>query len=248
MSDMHPPRVRGAGHRRRRRPTRWLLLVPVVSLAVIVAGAVWLEASHPQLAPPRQRGMLVEDLPAFALDEARTCVRGTDDELAAELRERFPAGGRVSSTQVYRCPLAFDGAQVTFIGEAIGELLPRDDGAWLQVNDDAYALEVGPLVGHRERVGFNRGLSVWLPDGLHEQVDTFGRSAQRGDVLEVRGTIHRADPDDGGGLTLRADDLEVRAEGVAVEPPLHRAQAVVAAVLAVLAIAAMVWARLSRRR
>ncbi|MFW5933352.1 MAG: hypothetical protein ACOCT8_01335, partial [Actinomycetota bacterium] len=210
-----------------------------MSLALIVAGVTWLEALHPQLAPPQQRGMPVEDLPPLALEETRTCVRGTDDDLADELRERFPRHGRVSSAQVHRCPGAFDGAEVTYVGEAIGELLPRDGGAWLQVNDDAYALEVGPLIGHREHAGFNTGLSVWLPDGLHERVESFGRSAHRGDVVELRGTIHRTDPADGGGLTLRADELEVRADGVAVAPPLHRIQAVVAAVLAVLAIAAM---------
>ena len=215
---------------------------------IIVGGVVWLEAIHPQLAAPEERGIPVDGVPPLALDEVRSCQRAADDGIADDLREQFPAGGRLSSEQLYQCPIAFDQAEVSFVGEAIGELLRRDGGAWLQVNDDAYALEVGPMVGHREHAGFNSGVSVWLPDGLHEQVGTVGRPAQRGDVLVLHGTIHRADPDDGGGITLRTDELVVLAEGVTVEPPFHLVQAVVAAVLAVLAIASLVWARIARRR
>ena len=233
---------------RRRRRTRWLLIVSVTALVAVVGGIVWLEAIHPQLDPPQERGLRVNDVPALALDEARACMRSTDDDTAADIRDDLPPGGRISSTQLYQCPIAFDQAEVTFVGEAIGELLHRDGGAWLQVNDDAYALEVGPVIGHRERAGFNSGVSVWLPDGLHERVETVGRPAQRGDVLALRGTIHRADPDDGGGITLRAEELEVIADGVTIDPPFHLVQAIVAGVLAALAIASLVWARVVRRR
>ena len=250
MSTTRDARPRDTDRRapRRRRRTRWLLIAFVASLASVVGGMVWLEALHPQLEPPAQRGMVVADAPPLALDEVRTCQRSTEHDVADDIRDDFPSGGRISSTQLYQCPSAFDQVEATFVGEAIGELLHRDGGAWLQVNDDAYALEVGPMIGHRERAGFNTGVSVWLPDGLHERVGSVGRPAQRGDILALRGTVHRADPDDGGGITLRADELEVLAEGVAIEPPFHLVQAVVAGVLAALAIASLVWARTVRRR
>ena len=41
-------------------------------------------------------------------------------------------------------------------------------GAWVLVNDDAYALDVGPLQGHSQFRGGNSGLSVWLPAPLPE--------------------------------------------------------------------------------
>jgi hypothetical protein len=211
----------------------------------MVAGVVALEAMHPQLDPTDHA---VPDVPPLALAEERPCTRQTDDGVAESLRTAFLEGGRVSSTQVILCPSAFDGLRVTYVGEIVGEVLPRRGGAWAQVNDDVYALEVGPVIGHRERAGFNTGLSVWLPDGLHEQIEAPGRPGRRGDVVLVRGTLLRADPADGGGTTVRAEELEVLAAPVAIEAPLHVAQIVVAGVLALLAAASVLWARLVRRR
>ncbi len=243
---------------RRRPPTRWLLLGAVAVLAVLVVGVVWLEALHPQLDPS---GNAVQGVPPLALDDEPTCRRFVDEAPIEEIRERlasaaaverieegFPAGGRVSSTQVFLCPSAYDGKQVTYVGEVVGEVLPRRGGAWAQVNDDDYALVTGPVVGHRERSGFNTGLSVWLEGDLAERIEAPGRPALRGDVVLLRGTILRADPDDGGGITLRATELETLAGPLELEPPLHTLQVVVAVVLTLLAIGASLWAWEVRRR
>lgn len=217
----------------------------MVGLTLMVLGVVWLEAAAPQVDVQDRR---VDGVPALALAEARSCTRQADDTVTDDIRTAFPSGGRVSSTQVFACPSAFDGRRVTYVGEAIGDLLVRRDGAWLQVNDDVYALEVGPLVGHREQGGFNTGMSVWLPDGLHERVQGLGRPDQRGDVILVRGTLHRADPNDGGGTTVRAEELEILAEALPIDDPLHVPQLIVAIVLAVLALASVLWSRRSARR
>lgn len=234
----------------RRGHTRRLLIVPLLGLAALVGGIVALEAAAPQVDPATIEALSLEDdLPPLALDDVPTCTRAVLEELTTtELRGEFRAGDRISSEQVYACPDAWDGQDVTFVGEAIGELLHRDGGVWVQVNDDDYALRTGPLVGHRERSGSNSGLSVWLPDGLHEQVDGVGRPDTRGTVMELRGELLRADPDDGGGTTLRVEELEVVAPAVTVEEPLHVLQIAVAGVLAALAGAALWWARRVRRR
>lgn len=235
---------RGPVHRRRGR-TRWLLVTPIVGLALIVTGVILLEQAGP-IRP--NESLVIEDLPPFALEEAYSCLRQADDPRTAELRDRFPAGGRIASAQIFQCPAAFDDRPVLYIGEVVGEILRRRGGAWVQVNDDAYALESGPLVGHGERTGFNSGLAVWLPDGLHEQIGTVGRSEQRGDIVRVRGTLLRTDPDDGGGITIRAEELEVVAQGVRVEDPLHVPQLVIALILAGLTLATVVWSRGGLRR
>jgi hypothetical protein len=67
---------------------------------------------------------------------------------------------------VTSCPAAYDGHRVTYVGELVGDLLRREGGAWVLVNDDDYALRVGPLPAHPELRGTNSGLSVWLPDPL----------------------------------------------------------------------------------
>lgn len=234
----------------RRGRTRWLLVVPLVGLTVIVIGVVLLERAHPRLETEQ---LQVEDVPPLGIEgEQQQCIRLADDSVVdsaiEEVRESFPPGGRVSSAQVHSCPAAFDELEVTFVGEVVGELLPRQGGAWAQVNDDPYALEIGPIVGHRQLAGSNSGPSVWLPDGLHERIEAPGRPDRRGDVIAVEGRLLRADPDDGGGITVRAEELEVLAGPVEIQAPLHVLQVVVAAVLALAAIASLAWARRVRRR
>ncbi len=231
---------------RRRQRTRFLLIGAVAGLAVIVLGAEALLRAAPL--EDRREELRVLGVPPLASIEVATCARRAGDDTAGDVRDVFPAGGRVSSAQVYACPAAYDGLRVTYAGEPVGELLSRRDGVWAQVNDDDYALEVGPISGHRELRGFNTGLSVWLPDGLHEQIGDVGRPGRRGDVLLLTGVLYRADPDDGGGITLRADRLEVLAPSIEVAAPLHRTQAVVAAVLVLLAAMTALWARTARQR
>jgi hypothetical protein len=250
--------VSGPRPARRRAPTRWLLFGLVTVLLGLLAGVIWLEAAHPQLNPA---GNEVPGVPPLALEDEPTCRRFVDETPIMDIRERlvseaalerilddFPSGGRVSATQVFLCPSAYDGMEVTYVGEVVGELLPRRGGAWAQVNDDDYALVTGPLVGHRERAGFNTGLSVWLEEPLADRITSPGRPALRGDVVLLRGTILRADPDDGGGITLRATELQTLAPPLEIDPPLHLLQVVVAGVLWVLALIATVWARQVRRR
>jgi hypothetical protein len=227
-----------------RARTRWILIGTALAIALLGVGAWGLEALQPQL---DTTGNAVEDVPPVATTEERSCRRLVENDAVAEIRAGFPDGGRVTSTQVYLCPLAYDGLEVTYVGEVVGELLPREGGAWAQVNDDSYALETGPVVGHRERTGFNTGMAVWLEEDLADRIEAAGRPALRGDVVLLRGTLLRADPEDGGGITLRATELETLAEPMAVEPPLHRIQVVVALVLSLLALSATVWARRRRR-
>lgn len=230
---------------RRRQRTRYLQLGVAAVVVAIGLGAEALVRSMPEV--DRREQLTVTGLPALASDDDRSCTRRDDDPTAGELRAAFPAGGRISSAQVTACPSAYDALEVTYVGEVVGELLPRRGGAWAQVNDDPYALEVGPLVGHRALAGFNSGLAVWLPDGLHERIGDVGRPARRGDVIVVRGRLLRADPDDGGGITIRADELEVLADSVEVEVPLHVPQALVAALLAVATLVAIGWRWWARR-
>jgi hypothetical protein len=233
------------GHRRQR--TRGALALFVLLLAAILLGTHALERQRPVV---DTSDLLVTGLPAASISATnpRTCLRGVEDSGIEEIRSELVPGERISSDQIYSCPQAFDGRRIVFAGEAIGELLRRDGGAWLQVNDDGYALEVGPLGRHDDRRGFNSGLSVWLPDGLHEQVEGFGGPSRRGDVLLLEGQLLRADPADGGGTTLRAERMVVLAPSVELDEPLHLLQVWVAGALSALAAAALVWSRRERAR
>lgn len=158
------------------------------------------------------------------------------EDLDSDDQDDLPVPGRAFSGEVLACPAAFDGRLVTYAGEVVGDVLRRDGGSWVLANDDAYGLVSGPLGASGEPSGTNSGLSVWLPAPQDELVRTAGRADVRGDVILVTGRVFRADPDDGGGLTIRATDVEVIAEAVAVEAPVHWRQVWAAAALGAVAV------------
>jgi hypothetical protein len=233
--------------RRRRKRTRGVLVFSLVLVALVLGGTEALMRARPAV---DTSDLIVTDLPprAASANDPRSCLRGVDDAAVREIRDELLIGVRISSAQVSACPQAFDGLDVRFAGEVIGDLLRRDGGVWVQVNDDDYALELGPLSRHEEHRGFNGGLAVWLPDGLHEQVTGLGGPHRRGDVLLIDGVIMRADPEDGGGTTLRAHSARVVAPSVELPTPLYVEQAIVAAILGPAAAAALIWSRAKRRR
>lgn len=221
-------------NRTRGRGTAALLTLAVL-VAAITALVMWLRATAPQ------PGVEVALDPESFDQEVVTCAR-----LESGTPLDSPVRGRATSGTVLSCPGAFDGLIVTYVGEAVGDVLARDGGSWVLMNDDAYALRDGPLTLGGTPAGTNSGLTVWLPEPLDDLVDQPGRPDVRGDVLHVTGTVRRADPEDGGGLTLRALEARVLAEAVEVEPPVHWRQVGAAAVLGVLAILVLVGER--RRR
>lgn len=184
----------------------------------------------------------VPDLPPPVLPDAPLCAR-EDPDGAAAVRARFAPGDRVTSALVVRCPAALDGLTVRYVGEVVGDVIPRRGGVWVRVNDDAYALEVGPLSGAASRAGRSSGLAVWLPDGLHETLGPPGRHARRGDVVAVTAVVRRADPADGGGLALRAEALDVLAPARPADRPADPLLAGAARIAALVAVVAVALAR-----
>lgn len=220
---------------------RWVQLAAFLGVLVLIAAAVqwaWLSAPETPL----------EVVPAGAEDpesvEARTltCERTLPDTPTTDI-ERVEPVGRVSSAAVNACPDVFDGLVVDYIGEVVGDVLARPDGAWVLVNDDDYALETGPLSGHTQFRGANSGLAVWLPVGQADLVDEPGDATRRGDVIRVSAIVNRTDPLDGGGLTLRALDTEVLVEAQYLETPVNRVQAGLAVLFTLVAAAVVVWDR-----
>ncbi|MFU8841013.1 MAG: hypothetical protein ACNA8R_09860 [Nitriliruptoraceae bacterium] len=216
----------------RRRLVR-LTLLPVLLVAAVLATV----AVIADLAPDREPPAVELALPPVVELDMAGCARDHDGSGLLD-RPVETAGRRVTSELVVSCPSRFDGRRVTYVGEVVGDLLRREGGAWVLVNDDDYALEVGPLPGHRDRRGTNSGMTVWLPDPLPEQLTGLGRPGVWGDVVELTGTIRRTDPDDGGGLTLRADQLTVRQPARPVDDPLRTPQLVLAVLAALAAIGA----------
>ncbi|MBW3576216.1 MAG: hypothetical protein KY462_00455 [Actinobacteria bacterium] len=241
-----------------RRPAVSRRSIAQLALAAVVVALVVGLLSHLRATAPSRR---LEPVAPAAQSQrggqptVATCQRTLADR-PAQLEGFGPVPepvGLARSSEVIACPDTFSpsgrGAPaVVFVGEVIGDVLRRDRGAWVLLNDDAYALETGPLPAHAELSGTNTGLAVWLPaDRIEVGQLTPGRPGRRGDVVRVEGHIHRADNADGGGLTLRANRATIVAQAVTLEPPLHTRQAVVAAVVLMAALALTAYERRASR-
>jgi hypothetical protein len=230
---------------RDRRRVRWPLLAVAGALGLLLALTGALERGAPRLPTSAPA---VTGLPEPLLDEPVRCSRSDERASLDEVRRTLRPDGRLTSGIVFACPRLLAGRDVVYFGEVVGDVLRRDGGAWVQVNDDAYALELGPFGLHRETRGFSSGLAVWLPDGLHEGLGAPGRHGRRGDVIRVEGVLLRTDPADGGGITIRARALEVVAPSTAVTEPLNRPLVGAAGAAVLLAVGSWAWARRRTRR
>lgn len=243
----------GASPRRRRPvPARWVLL-GIVLAAVGVAGVATLgEALRP---PFSGDDHIVSDGADVATDPREevdcTLPRPREDRPRPPDRMMGPAGPvlEVPSAVLVDCPQTFDGLRVRLRGEVVGGVLERDDGAWIQLNDGAYAQPGGPLPFHRLYVGSNSGVGVFLPDEVADDVDVVGGPDTRGDIVTVVGTFHRVDDASAEVAIVRARTGRVVESGGPLHQPVLWDRAVVAAVLTVAAAALVGLERwVSRRR
>ncbi len=240
----------------RRRPVRrWRVLagaaMALAALAAIIALAETLRHPLPSGGP------VVAERPEDPAADPRTEVvcpepapredAGRDGPaLTAE-----PEPVTVTSTELYDCPASWDGRLIAYEGEAIGGVLTRGDGAWVQVNDDVYAEAAGPLPAHRDYRGGNSGIGVFVPPTLAEEIDAVGGPQQRGDRIAVEGRFHRVDATSGEVAIIRAEHGAVVAGGEPFVderlPDRERAAALLAA-LALALVAAERWQAWRRRR
>ncbi len=199
--------------------------------------------------PPELAGLLAVCALGVAVVVALTA---TGDPVPADFRPApvpssedcpdAPADGVVSSAELLACPDVYDDAEVVVEGEVVGAVLRREGGAWLQVNDDAYALALGPLPVSGVRAGANTSIAAFVPESVADGIRSAGGADRVGDRLRLTGTYRSADPGDAGAPALRATTAELLLPGRPIErragPGRVAAAAVSAAVAGVLVLAA----------
>lgn len=154
----------------------------------------------------------------------------------------------VSSVELIEEADQFNEQQVVYRGEIIGEVLDRGDHAWITVNDGHYSRR--PLRRYQELKGGNEGMGIYCDLDQLESVTFLGSYTSVGDLLEIRGTFYKANPDHGGDLCIVADQVSLLREGHHVR--IHRLRnellvaLVMAALLAVL-VYLLYWKRQQRR-
>ncbi len=146
-----------------------------------------------------------------------------------------PSPNDASSTDLVESPKKFDGGDVSFRGEAIGEAMVRGDMAWIHINDDAYYMknvEEGAELG-----GYNTGMAVWVPAELAEDIEYFGDYKHEGDIVEVEGIYNAACAEHGGDTDIHATALDVIEVGHDVVDPVRPDKVVWAVTLGLVAFA-----------
>jgi hypothetical protein len=129
-----------------------------------------------------------------------------------------PSPNTPSSTGLIEAPKEFDGSDVTFTGEVIGEAMRRGEMAWLHINDDAYYLknvEEGAHLG-----GYNGGMAVWLPSHETDEIAHYGDYKHEGDIVTVNGVFNAACAEHGGDMDIHATGLEIKQVGRLVVDPI----------------------------
>lgn len=229
-----------------RRPVaRWrILLVLLASVAALFAmGALTELLRHP--APGG--GPIVPEDEADPRAEV-TCPEPEPREGRAREEVDFSSIVRVGSDALYDCPQTYDDSIVRYRGEVVGAVLRRRDGAWVQLNDDIYAGDAGPLPSHRDFRGGNGGVGVFISAELADEITFVGGPSSHGDVLEVVGLFHRVDPIAGEVTVIRAQDGRLTAPGRPFEDVPLRDRRLLALLLAPIAVGAIIWERRTARR
>jgi hypothetical protein len=126
-----------------------------------------------------------------------------------------------SSTDLINNAKYLDGKEVTYIGEAIGDVMRRGDFSWVNVNDDQNAI------------------GIWTPNNLAAEIKNTGSYQSRGDVVEVTGILMRACPEHGADLDIHAKALAIIKTGGTVKEKINPGKVRQAAIL--LGALCLVW-------
>ncbi len=138
--------------------------------------------------------------------------------------------GAVSSTDLIEDAKALDGQTVVYVGEVIGDVLPRGDHTWLNISDGTNAI------------------GVWVEAQALEPVPTPGRYGQQGDTVRVTGVFYRACREHGGDMDIHAITVELVAKGNARDIGVSGWRLVLAIALTCVDVTAGLWWLATRRR
>jgi len=127
----------------------------------------------------------------------------------------------VSSSELINNAKFYDAKTVVYAGEVIGDVMLRQDYAWVNINDGKNAL------------------GVWMESSLAGQISYTGSYKARGDVVEITGVFHRACPQHGGDLDIHAQALRKISPGRYIQERANPDKKNLAAIL--LGVLLLVW-------
>jgi len=154
--------------------------------------------------------------------------------LAIELSLAIPAFAKnVSSTDLVEKCCYYDGQEVAYQGEVVGDVMVRGKYAWINVNDDSYSTKHS-VEEDEELKGYNSGQSIWCEASQVESLKYAGNYQTSGDIVWIKGTFHRACAEHGGDMDIHASKVKLVKRGHYISHTFDWQKALIALVLAVL--------------
>lgn len=96
----------------------------------------------------------------------------------------------VKSSDLIENARKYEGKNIDYKGEVIGDVMSRGEYSWINVHDGKNAL------------------GVWIKSELASVILRTGSYKSKGDIIQVNGVFHRACPEHGGDPDIHANSLE----------------------------------------
>lgn len=117
----------------------------------------------------------------------------------------------ITSDELINNAKEFDGKQVTFTGEVIGDIMKRGEYAWINVSDGSNAI------------------GIFAPYQETKKINYTGSYKYKGDKITVTGIFYRACAKHGGDMDIHSDVIQIVERGYKVQMPVSSSKIYIAA-------------------
>lgn len=107
----------------------------------------------------------------------------------------------------------FDGKEITYTGEVIGDIMKRGNYAWINVSDGENAI------------------GIWIPYTEAKKIKVTGSYKYIGDIIRVKGIFKRACPEHGGDFDIHASSIQIVKQGHSIVRPINNVRKYTAIIL-----------------
>lgn len=136
----------------------------------------------------------------------------------------------ISSIQLINKAKDYDGKEVIYEGEAIGDIMRRGrEYAWVNVNDG------------------DNAIGVWSPWDSVKEITKLGSYKYKGDLLKIIGRFNRACLQHGGDLDIHAQKIEILQKGRRIVEHLNLQKVRLAVVSGILLLVLMIFQYFQRK-
>jgi len=129
-----------------------------------------------------------------------------------------------SSTDLINEAAKWDGEKIVYAGEAVSAVMDRGTYSWVNLNDG------------------NNAIGIWTVTRLLKYIKHTGDYRNKGDIVEVVGTFHRACKMHGGDMDIHAYSVKILKRGYRVHENIDTARIrYSAAILALLIVSVVIF-------